>query len=141
VQKKETGTMNRNSTDTGEIRKFGIIAFIFFGCLGVLGLWTKKPVPTFLFGLLAIFGLSFILIPSRLKPVYAAWLRIAHLLGRIFTTLFLSLAYYFVITPSALIKRLFGGRPLPVKPEKKASSYWVVRTEPVQPKERFVKRY
>jgi hypothetical protein len=133
--------MSRNSTDPGEIRKFGIIALIFFGCLAVLGLWTKKHVPTILFGLLTAFGLSFILMPSRLKPVYAAWLRIAHLLGRIATTLFLSLAYYFVITPSAIIKRLFGGRPLPVKPDKKASSYWVVRAEPVQPKERFVKRY
>jgi len=124
-----------------EIRKFGLIAFVFFGCLCVLGLWTKKPVPTYLFGFLSMVGLGFVLIPSRLKPVYAIWLRIAHFIGRIMTTLFLSLAYYFVITPSALIKRLFGGRPLPVKPEKKASSYWVVRTEPVQPRERFVKRY
>jgi hypothetical protein len=133
--------MNRNSTDTREIRKFGIIAFVFFGCLGVLGILTKNPVPIFLFGILALFGLGFVLMPSRLKPVYEVWLRIAHLLGIIVTTLFLSLAYYLVITPSALIKRLFGGRPLPVKPEKKASSYWVVRTEPIQPKERFAKRY
>jgi hypothetical protein len=133
--------MSKNSTETKKIRKFGIIAFIFFGCLGVLGLWKEKPLPTFLFGLLTAFGLSFVLLPSRLKPVYEAWLRIAHLLGRIMTTLLLSLAYYLVITPSALIKRLFGGPPLPVKPEKEASSYWVVRTEPGQPKERFVKRY
>ena len=46
----------------------------------------------------------------------------------------LTLAYFLVITPSALIKLLFGGRPLPVKPDKKASSYWVDRTEGVQPK-------
>ncbi len=133
--------MNRNLINTGEIRKFGIVAFLFFGCLCALGLWTKKPVPTFLFGLLAICGIGFVLIPSRLKSVYSAWLRIAHLIGRIMTSLFLSLAYYLVITPSALIKRIFGGRPLPVKPEKKVSSYWVVRTEPAQPRERFVKRF
>ena len=57
------------------------------------------------------------------------------------TTLILALAYYLVITPAALIKMLFGGRPLPIKPDKKALSYWVDRTEPVQPKERFIKRY
>ena len=79
--------------------------------------------------------------PRRLKQVYAAWLTIAHFLGAIVTALVLTLAYYVVITPSALIKRLFGGRPLPVKPDKKASSYWVVRPEPAQPKERFLKRY
>jgi len=133
--------MNSNSTDTREVRKFGFIALVFFGCLCVLGLWTKKLVPTCLFGFLCILGLGFILIPAQLKPVHAAWLKVALFLGRIITTLILCLAYYLVITPSALIKRLFGGRPLPVKPDKGASSYWVDRTEPAQPRERFLKRY
>jgi hypothetical protein len=57
------------------------------------------------------------------------------------TVLILSLAYYLVITPSALIKRLSGGAPIPVKPDKEALSYWVDRSEPAQPKERFLKRY
>lgn len=130
-----------NSINTKEIRKFGLIAFIFFGCLGVLGLCVTKIIPACLFGFLSMFGLGFVLIPSRLRPAYAAWLRISHFLGRIMTILFLSLTYYFVITPSALIKLLFGGHPLPVKPDKHASSYWVVRAEPAQPKERFIKRY
>ena len=124
-----------------EIRKFGIIAFVFFGSLCGLGLWTKKPVPTYLFGSLSVLGLGFILIPARLRPVYTVWLKIAHVIGRIITTLILAMAYYVVITPAALIKRVFGGRPLPVKPDKEATSYWVARTEPAQPKERFLKRY
>ena len=36
---------------------------------------------------------------------------------------------------------LFGGRPLPTKPDKEAMSYWVERTDPAQPEERFLKRY
>jgi len=130
-----------NSTDTKQIRKFGLIALIFFGCLCALGIWSDKPLPTYLFGTLAALGLGFILFPYQLRPVYDAWLKIAHFLGRIFTTLILALAYYLVITPSAIIKRLFGGNPIPVKPDRKASSYWVNRTEPIQPKERFLKRY
>ena len=133
--------MNLNSTDTREIRKFGVIALSFFGCLCTLGFWMKKPLPTYIFGFLAILGFGFILIPSRLKPVYTAWLQIAHFLGKIVTTLILTLTYYLVITPSAFIKRFFGGAPLPVKPDKETSSYWVTRTEPSQPKERFLKRY
>ena len=124
-----------------EIRKFGTIAFIFFGSLCTIGIWTRKPVPTYFFGSLSILGLGFILIPARLRPVYNAWIKVAHVIGRIITTLILALSYYLVITPSALIKRLFGGRPLPVKPDKEATSYWVPRTEPAQPKERFLKRY
>ena len=133
--------MNSNSTNSKEIRKFGVIAFFFFGSLCALGLLTNKPLPIYIFGFLSILGLGFMLIPSPLKPIYTAWLKIANFLGRIVTALVLTLAYYMVITPSALIKRLFGGRPLPVKSNKKVSSYWVARTEPAQPKERFLKRY
>jgi len=101
----------------------------------------EKFLPTYFFGTLSALGLGFILIPLQLEPVFAAWLKIAHLIGRIVTTMILTLAYYLVITPSAIIKRLFGGNPIPVKPDKEASSYWVNRTEPIQPKERFLKRY
>jgi hypothetical protein len=133
--------MNWNLTDSREIRRFGLIAFIFFGSLCALGLWNKRLVPSYIFGLLSILGCSFILVPSRLRSIYVGWLKIAHFLGTIITILILTLAYYLVITPSALIKRIFGGRPLPVMPDREASSYWVDRAEPVQPKERFIKRY
>jgi hypothetical protein len=133
--------VNSNSTDTKEIRKFGIIALIFFGFLCGLGMWTKKPLPTYFFGFLSVLGLSFIIAPSRLRPIYGTWLRIAHFLGRVVTTVILALAYYLVITPAALVKRLFGGSPLPFKPDKDCPSYWVTREEPAQPRERFLKRF
>jgi hypothetical protein len=55
--------------------------------------------------------------------------------------LILTIFFYFVMTPAALLKRIFGGRPLPVKPDPDAETYWVTRTEPAQPKERFPKRF
>ena len=137
----ETGETPLNSTDTREIRKFGLIALVFFGCLCILGVLLKKALPTYLFGFLSVAGLGFVVFPSHLRPLYSVWVRIGHTLGRIVTTLLLSLAYYLVITPSGLIKRIFGGTPLPIKPNRELSSYWVARTEPVQPKERFLKRY
>jgi len=136
-----SGEMNSSSTNKKEIRKFGIIAFVFFGCLCALGLWRQKPVAIYLFGVLSLLGMGFILLPSLLKPVYDAWLRIAHLIGRTVTIIMLTLAYYLVITPSGLIKRIFGGRPLPIRPDKELASYWVTRPEPAQPKERFIKRF
>jgi len=129
------------STETKRIRKFGRIAFVFFGCLWVLGIWLGKPLPTYFFGTLSAIGLGFILFPHQLRPVFIAWLKIAHFLGRVVTTLILTFAYYFVITPAALIKRIFGGTPLPVKPDKNVSSYWVTRKEAVQSKEQFLKRF
>ena len=130
-----------NSTDVKQIRKFGLVAVIFFGSLCAMGIWREKPLPSYLFGALSVLGIGFILIPFQLRPVYAAWLKIAQFIGRVINTLILTLAYYLVITPTALIKRLFSGPVLPLKPDESVLSYWVSREEPVQPKERFFKRY
>jgi hypothetical protein len=130
-----------NSTDTKQIRKFGLIALIFFGCLFAIGLWVEKPFPIYLFGSLSALGLGFILFPNQLRPVFVSWLKIAHYIGKIITALVLTLAYFLVITPAALIKRIFGGTPLPIKPDKNVSSYWVTRIEGAQPNERFSKRF
>ena len=101
----------------------------------------EKPFPTYFFGFLSICGLGFILAPTPLRPVYEAWLKIAYFLSRVVTFLTLTLVYYLVITPAGLIRRLFGGTPIPLKPDKNAMSYWVRRREPLQPRERFLKRY
>lgn len=128
-------------TKRGEIRKFGLIAFLFFGCLCAISIWREKAIMAYLFGSFSLVGMGLIVFPSPLRPLHEGWLKTAHLTGRTVTTLILTLAYYLVITPSALIKRLFGGRPLPIKPDKMISSYWVDRTEPCQSKERYYKRY
>jgi hypothetical protein len=137
----EIGEVSLNSTDIKQIRKFGLIALIFFGSLSAFGIWLEKPLPVYLFGTLSALGLGFIILSRQLKPVFVAWLKIAHLLGRVITTLILTLAYYFVITPSAIIKRIFGGTPIPIRPDKTVSSYWVTRKEPAQTKEQFSKRF
>jgi hypothetical protein len=129
------------STEIREIRKFGFIAFAFFGLVCTLGIWLDTWAPAALFGFLALLGLGFILTPGILQPVYLAWLKAAHLIGKALTIAVMTLAYYLVITPTALLKRPFGGRPLPLVPDKDASSYWIARAEPGQPKERFIKRY
>jgi hypothetical protein len=133
--------MTSSSTSVKQIRIFGLTAFLFFGCLSGLGILTQKPLPTYLFGLLSVLGIGFIVFPRQLEVVYDAWLKVAHGIGKTITFLALVLAYYAVITPAALLKRVFGGRPIPLKPDRNTSSYWVARSEPAQPKDRFLKRY
>jgi len=133
--------MTSSSTDAKAIRKFGGVAFFFFGILCALAFWRHKTILFYFFGFLSLLGLGFIVMPNVSKPVYDAWLKIAHFIGKVITTVALTLLYYLIITPTALLKMVFGGRPLPLKPDKGASSYWVERDEPAQPKERFIKRY
>ena len=140
-KKQRNGAMSLSSTDIKDIRKFGIVAFIFFGFLAALGYWKQKFIFMLLFGLLSLMGMGFILLPVHLYPMYQAWLKFAHFMNRAVTLLILTIAYYLVITPSALVKRMISGRPLPIKPDPNVASYWVSRSEPAQPKERFLKRF
>ena len=133
--------MNSSSTNTNEVRKFGGMALVFFGMLTAIAIWREKVVMTYFFGVLSSIGLGLLLLPGPLNPIYKGWLNVGHFIGRVMTVLVLTLAYYLVITPSALIKRLFGGRPIPIGPDKDASTYWVPRLEPAQSKDRFIKRY
>jgi hypothetical protein len=133
--------MTSSLTERKEIKRFGAIAFVFFGCLCGLGVYLKKPISIYLFGALAIFGFGFFILPTQLKPLYSRWMKVARLIGKLITIFILTVAYYSVITPTALIKRLFGGRPLPIKPDKESRTYWVTRNESMQPRKRFIKRF
>jgi hypothetical protein len=133
--------MNSSSIELKDIRKFGLVALIFFGALFSLALWREKTVPLFLFGTLAALGLAFVVMPGPMRPVHAGWLKVARLIGSVFTAAALTLAYFLVITPSALLKRVFGGRPIRSRRDPHAETYWVAREEPAQPRERFHKRF
>ena len=133
--------MRSNSTDIKKIRQFGLVALIFFGCLSGVGWFTGKLLLACFFTLLALIGAGFVIAPGPLSPVYAGWLKISAFLGKTVTVIILTLAYFLVITPYALILRLLGGRTLPLKPDKTVSSYWVRRTEPAQQKVQFFKRF
>ena len=89
----------------GDVRKFGIIALIFFGILCALGIWRNRTIPIYLFGSLSILGIAFVVFPDRMRPIYRRWLRVTHLIGRFVTAVILTVAYYLVMTPSALLKR------------------------------------
>ena len=133
--------MISSSTRNRDIRKFGAIASVFFGALFALGLWRQKALVMYTFSFLSLLGLSLFLLPGPLRPVYLGWIRLSQLIGKATTIMILSLAYYLIITPGGLAKRILGGRPLPTSPDRGASSYWIGRSEPAQPKERFKKRY
>ncbi len=124
-----------------EIRKFGLIALVFFGALFGLAVWRERTVPSAVFGALGILGVLFLVLPGPMRPVYSGWLKAANAVANLITAIIFTLAYILVITPSAWLKRIFGGRPIRSRPDPGASTYWVEREEPVQPKERFHKRF
>ncbi|MGK2934996.1 MAG: SxtJ family membrane protein [Gemmatimonadaceae bacterium] len=54
--------------------------------------------------------LAGVLVPGRLEPVRAGWMRFGEAIGRVTTPVLLAIVYYGVLTPTALVRRLTAGR-------------------------------
>ncbi len=65
--------------------------------------------------------------PARLTVPHRLWLRLGVVLAAIVNPVVLALLFLFVITPLALLMRLSGKRPLRLKPNPAAATYWITR--------------
>ncbi len=61
--------------------------------------------------------------PVTLRPLFLAWLRLAHAIGRVVTPVILSATWLIAVVPTGLIMRLLGHDPMCRKWDPKAGSY------------------
>ncbi len=107
-------------------RRFAIPVGIAFAVLAGVTLWRGHPLPTYVFGVLAgVLLVAGAVIPSRLGPVYSAWMAFAHAISRVTTPIVLTLMYLVAIVPTGLVMRALGRNPLEAEPG--AQGYWVPR--------------
>ncbi len=114
-------------SDKQELRKFGLSVGTVLLLIGIVLYYYDKP-STFYFGVIgAALLLLGSLLPKILKPLHKAWMSLAILLGFVSTQIILSLLYFFIITPIALIAKLSGKDFLDEKIEQEKKSYWHLR--------------
>ena len=82
--------------------------------------WAVAPWAAALGAVLAAFGL---LRPRALASVERAWMTVARRIAAVNTYLLLAVIYYLVITPCALLGRLFRADPLEQAPDD-SPTYW-----------------
>ena len=133
--------MSSNSTDRKDVRKFGAAGLVFFLAIAGVALWRDKQTALLIFSGLSVFMLFFLVFPRLMRPVYKGWIFVAQKIGRVMNALILSITFFLVITPFALLRRLMGKTPLALKPDPKAGTYWVRRRIPAQSRRQFTKRY
>lgn len=84
-------------------------------------------------GLLLLVGsailVATILAPRILEPILKAWLKLGDLMGKVVSPLVLGVIFFVLITPIALLTRLFGRDELRLK-KADVSSYWIDRVPP-----------
>ena len=111
-------------------RSFGIVFFIFFV---IVAFWPEfdfknlKLVP--LIVALAFLLFAFIA-PKFLIPLNKIWIKFGEFLGKFISPIVMGIIYFLVITPIALILRIFKKNLLKLKFTKEGS-YWVIRKKKI----------
>lgn len=116
---------NSNSTEwtASEGRKFAFpVGTAFFVLAGILW-WRQHTTPMWVMvGLGGSLYVTGAIIPAYLGPVYRGWMKMALMISKVTTPVFMSIVYFVVLTPTGLIMRLVGRKPMrhPLKDQ----SFW-----------------
>jgi hypothetical protein len=109
-----------------ELRSFALTVGGAFAVLAALLAWRGRTTAAVACAvtatLLLVAGLA---MPSRLDGVYRAWMRMAELMSRVTTPVFMAIVYFGVLTPLGLARRLFGRGALGTPRD--AATGWVRR--------------
>ena len=112
-------------TGARELRKFGLMVGSVLVALGLLFFLRHKSSYPFLVWpgvALILFGA---IAPRALKYPYIAWMTVAFSLGFVMARILLTAGFVLLVTPIALIARLFGRDFLNRKWQRQATTYWM----------------
>ena len=111
-------------------RFFGIVFAVVFAIIGLFPLIDGSSVRWWSLIVAGVFLALAFAAPKLLSPLNRLWMRFGLLLHRIVNPLVMALLFFLVVTPIALLMRLFGKRPLHLETEPDAQSYWIPRDPP-----------
>ena len=111
-----------------DLRKFGLtVGGVLMLIAALLFYFDKSSAPYF--GIIgAILFFSGILIPHVLKPFNKIWMGLAIVLGFFMSRLILTILFYLILTPIALIAKLGGKKFMILKHDKSIKTYWEKRS-------------
>ena len=124
--------------EVSDYKKFGILVGIIVLGIGFLGF--RKDAEWYPYTVLTgttlfFFGLVF---PQLLQPVYHMWMKFAVILGFFMSRVILSVVFFGLLTPIAIVARLTGKQFLDLSIHEK--TYWRTRTQR-HIKKRYEKQY
>lgn len=109
-----------------EGRRFGLVVGGAFLILGAVLAWRTSVVMGSVAGVvgtgLVVAGLA---VPTWLGPVYRGWMAFALAISKVTTPILMGAIYFLVLTPTGLLARLFGHRPL--SRPRGTATYWQSR--------------
>ena len=120
--------MNHQSIQIGSNRSFGIVFFIFFLIIALWPLLNNHEIRLWSLIISLIFLIVGILNSKLLSPLNKLWMRFGLLLGRIVSPIIMGIIYFFVVTPTGLIMKIFRKDLLSLK-KNDEKSYWIEKND------------
>lgn len=110
-----------------ELRKFGFTMSAVLLLVAAFLFWKQKPSMQYLLYAGLGLGVLGLILPQLLRPFYYFWMALAVLMGFVMTRVILTLLYFGLFTPIAVLVRLLGKDLLEERWNKNAETYWSKR--------------
>jgi len=133
----DTTNAPQRTVKPGSDRAFGVVFAVVFLLVALWPLFGGAPPRAWAIAVAAAFALCAWLVPRVLAPMNRLWFRFGELLHRIVSPVALGVIFFGVITPYAVVMRLFGRDELLLRKRSARPSYWVRREPPGPPPHSF----
>ena len=121
--------MNDSKIKIGTNRSFGIVFCVVFLIISLWPLKSGNELNLFLLLISVIFLLLGLTNSKLLSPLNTIWFKFGLFLGKIVSPVVMGIIFFFVVTPIALILKIFRKDVLNLKKNNK-NSYWIEKTGP-----------
>jgi len=125
----------------GSPRSFGFVMAGAFAVLAALGLWRGSTHTLYFVAAAVGFAACTLGAPHWLQPLNKLWFRFGLILNAVVSPLVMALIFFLAITPTALVMRVFGKRPLALGFDRDAPSYWIHRVPPGPPPDSLTRQF
>ena len=108
-------------------RSFGIVFFVFFLIVSLYPLYFNNSLNIWALILSIIFLILGLINSKILTPLNILWFKFGMFLGRIISPIIMGMVFFFVVTPTGLLMKLFNKDLLRLK-KKNTKSYWIAKS-------------
>ena len=117
--------MKNNDIKLPSNQKFGVVFTVFFILLGSYFLYNDSLyLGIFLTCVSLIFAILTYFFQSFLSPLNFAWFKFGILLGKLVNPIVMGVLFYLLISPVAVISKLFGRDELKIK-KTETNTFWI----------------
>ena len=121
--------MDHKDIKIGSNRSFGFVFFVVFLLISIYPLLKDGDIRLWSLIISLIFLFLGLLNSNLLSPLNKLWFKFGLLLGKIFSPIIMGIIFFLVVTPIAIIMRLFKKDILNLE-FKENNTYWIDKTGP-----------